>query len=760
MPDRYDPKLTVRPPGDRRPVASDEGDDPLAELARIVTGRASFDPPPAEKGKTVPAPEEAAENDIAADLESELLNDLQASFAALGEPFGESEPAPPEGGQPTVNKAASDPVLPPAPGPVEPNVDLSPLVPGPEPEPPAAVPVEPLPLEPMATVEDVLAELQDPVEPPRQPPPEAISPSPPTPPEPASPPPVEPAEPPPVDSVEPPPAVLTRPPRQLYRQPEPPSEPPAQSEEPPVAERQPAPPRRPATRSDFSRLRLRPSRPGVAQEDDVLPAEPAVPAASRRHGADTPQRSDDRPPRLAPPRAAARVRPEPPRVPAPPSEPIEPEARPSQHVQGGDGADFPDDFSLEDLDTAAYAPEDDLPPFPEEELASLKRRRSGRAVAVIGGIFVIALAGAAAAYLMGGDTQSDEPPPVIAADSTPTKVFPDAPAATDQDQQGKLIYDRVDDTETGSETTLVTGGDDPIVDVPADDEDLANNPIARVIVPGGPGIDGPIADSGDGVGSTDAESDLPAAADASIGPKKVRTVVVRPDGTIVSSEAVEEGAAGAEGLDGADGQSSDLASVATDMRTDMDAVLEGEDVAVNPDPLGVTDPDRGLSLVPEPEPVPLVAQPEETVVATAEPAETVVNDAPSDPEPSPAPAPVETTRPDPAPAPPQNQTSGNGGPIDLAAGTVPASAAPSAGSGGVLVQVSAQRTEDAARSTYSSLQNRYPGILGPYQAAIIRADLGDRGIYYRVRIGPFSSRDASRLCEDLKAAGGECILAR
>ena len=55
---------------------------------------------------------------------------------------------------------------------------------------------------------------------------------------------------------------------------------------------------------------------------------------------------------------------------------------------------------------------------------------------------------------------------------------------------------------------------------------------------------------------------------------------------------------------------------------------------------------------------------------------------------------------------------------------------------------------------------RYASILGPYDPNIVRADLGDRGIYYRVRVGPFSGADATRLCEDLKAAGGDCIIAR
>ncbi|MBN9021037.1 MAG: SPOR domain-containing protein, partial [Rhizobiales bacterium] len=80
--------------------------------------------------------------------------------------------------------------------------------------------------------------------------------------------------------------------------------------------------------------------------------------------------------------------------------------------------------------------------------------------------------------------------------------------------------------------------------------------------------------------------------------------------------------------------------------------------------------------------------------------------------------------------------------------------------GGVLVQVAAQRSEEAASSSYRDLQRRFPSILGAFQPQIVRVDLGEKGVYYRVRVGPFAGNDATRLCNDLKAAGGDCLLAR
>ena len=77
-----------------------------------------------------------------------------------------------------------------------------------------------------------------------------------------------------------------------------------------------------------------------------------------------------------------------------------------------------------------------------------------------------------------------------------------------------------------------------------------------------------------------------------------------------------------------------------------------------------------------------------------------------------------------------------------------------------MVQISSQRTEDAARATYRDLQARYPNILGSYDVNIQRADVPDRGTFYRVRVGPFSQNDAQRLCDDLRSAGGDCVLAK
>ncbi len=95
--------------------------------------------------------------------------------------------------------------------------------------------------------------------------------------------------------------------------------------------------------------------------------------------------------------------------------------------------------------------------------------------------------------------------------------------------------------------------------------------------------------------------------------------------------------------------------------------------------------------------------------------------------------------------------------------TTPAQIAPSGGggSGGYLVQVSSQKNEADAQASYRALQGKFPAVLGSRAPVIKRADLGEKGIYYRAMVGPFGSPDeASQFCGSLKSAGGQCVVQR
>jgi hypothetical protein len=81
--------------------------------------------------------------------------------------------------------------------------------------------------------------------------------------------------------------------------------------------------------------------------------------------------------------------------------------------------------------------------------------------------------------------------------------------------------------------------------------------------------------------------------------------------------------------------------------------------------------------------------------------------------------------------------------------------------GGYSVQVTSQRSEADAQSAFRTLKAQYPAQLGGREPVVRRADLGDKGVYYRALVGPFASMEqAAGLCSSLKAAGGNCIVQR
>jgi hypothetical protein len=85
-------------------------------------------------------------------------------------------------------------------------------------------------------------------------------------------------------------------------------------------------------------------------------------------------------------------------------------------------------------------------------------------------------------------------------------------------------------------------------------------------------------------------------------------------------------------------------------------------------------------------------------------------------------------------------------------------AAPPA-AGGYAVQVTSQRSEADAQTEFKALQAKFPSQLGSRQPIIHRADLADKGTFYRALVGPFASSEAAAaMCSNLKAAGGSCIV--
>jgi hypothetical protein len=113
-----------------------------------------------------------------------------------------------------------------------------------------------------------------------------------------------------------------------------------------------------------------------------------------------------------------------------------------------------------------------------------------------------------------------------------------------------------------------------------------------------------------------------------------------------------------------------------------------------------------------------------------------------------------------APAPAQRTRATQSANGSTAVASVNSAPAASSG-GGYAVQVTSQRSESEAHNAYRALQAKYPDQLGGRAAIVRRADLGEKGTFYRALVGPFASaEEAAGLCSGLKAAGGSCIVQR
>jgi hypothetical protein len=143
------------------------------------------------------------------------------------------------------------------------------------------------------------------------------------------------------------------------------------------------------------------------------------------------------------------------------------------------------------------------------------------------------------------------------------------------------------------------------------------------------------------------------------------------------------------------------------------------------------------------------------------------------PKPATAPRPVPSPAAARAPSPAANANASANAPLSLSPqGGQPAPAEPrshvastnpaqavSGGGAAYVVQVSSQRSEADAQASYKALQGKFPSVLGSRAPLIKRADLGDKGVYYRAMVGPFgSSEEAAQVCGNLKTAGGQCVV--
>jgi hypothetical protein len=108
---------------------------------------------------------------------------------------------------------------------------------------------------------------------------------------------------------------------------------------------------------------------------------------------------------------------------------------------------------------------------------------------------------------------------------------------------------------------------------------------------------------------------------------------------------------------------------------------------------------------------------------------------------------------DPAPAPSDEATAAEPPPSVAPLAEV----APSAG--GVWLQLGSVRDEKGATGEWNRLMRRHAAALKGMTPRIDKADLGEKGVWYRLRAGPYADRDAAKAaCLAIFGAGRPCKL--
>jgi hypothetical protein len=239
--------------------------------------------------------------------------------------------------------------------------------------------------------------------------------------------------------------------------------------------------------------------------------------------------------------------------------------------------------------------------------------------------------------------------------------------------------------------------------------------------------------------------------------RKVRTVTVRPDGTIVSGD---DAVAGTEALpvDRPNVPAMPAASDTTNLLGDTTSVAMTDPVTEN------------TALTSSPAPLTAAVETPTAPVQTAEAAiEAIPNAGGVAPTPInfPVRSPTVTAFVDNTPAPaPSGELTGARTPtgqIDLLGGEIEVAAAEPAAplntsTAAAYVQLSSSPSQADAQASVRALNNRFGSLFGGNQLVVQSADLGQKGTWYRVKLPAASLGDASQVCAQIKANGGDCIV--
>ncbi|MBB3440297.1 SPOR domain-containing protein [Rhizobium sp. BK379] len=416
------------------------------------------------------------------------------------------------------------------------------------------------------------------------------------------------------------------------------------------------------------------------------------------------------------------------------------------------------------------------------QAADFNRARSMRRLLAAAAMLVVFAGGAYGIYSWvsngsGLSIVSSGEPRVIAADKDPVKVVPENPGGKTVPNQDKAVYDRVAGAAEEPKQKALVSSDEQPVDV-----------VQRTLTP----EVSPDDDEGTGdsvlptaVGETQDPRLLPdhnASADASsaddngtpsVSPRKVRTMIVKPDGTLVAREepAPAEQSAPAKEVASATPAAQPAATPSAASFPASAGNQNGNQVASAAIP--------PVGAAPAAQPAQTTAKMAEVNAANANQVDPPVRAVKTTPITDAASAattdtaPVPTARPAEQPVNVVGTVTENGNvrptaqqkPTQVASAPAasaaqPAQQAPAAASGGYGIQIASLPSEDEAKKSYASLSKKFAGVLSGRAYEIRKADIAGKGTFYRVRIPAGSKDEAAALCEKYRSAGGSCLISK
>lgn len=453
-------------------------------------------------------------------------------------------------------------------------------------------------------------------------------------------------------------------------------------------------------------------------------------------------------------------------------------------LPGGQPVSQADDFTFDELD---YDPELDeemsVPGLAEREAERQPRRRGLLIGAVVG---AVAIAGGLGAFALtlGGKSGGDAPV-IVKADNRPIKIKPENPGGTVVPNQDNKVYDAVAKGAKPAEPVqqkLVTNTEEPVdlkanepesrvVDLSPNDPDAADDIDALGTEASDSNASGTNARDtsapdtnalGTAAGDTVAAAPAPKSEDriaqvlqeaekgaetVAVAPRKVRTMVVKPDGSLVAREDPAPAAPQMAAAEPADPAPQHVAPAAqADAAAQTGTVPLIDQMTSDPkigDPKIGDQPSGDQANGDQAETSKLKPAPKPETKAEAQPSASKQSAT------TPATVPV-------APQRPSDQ------PVDVVGEVKPdqvASIDPAAaGAGSWSIQIASQPTVESAQATYQDLQRRYGSVLSGRTANIVKAEIAGKGTFYRVRVPAQSRNEAIKLCTSYKAAGGNCFV--